>query len=551
MGGRDAPVAWPRPCHGTSSRGSARSPSARATTPPVASAAGRPRIVVGRGIVEGDGVVASLVEPSELRDTTAAPWTPHRPGRARLGGPGGRRQGPRSRSSRCSPTLPDAELTVLGDGPARRELEARAARLGVAARIDWRGFVADRSAYLDASRRPTCSSIPRRPRDSRRSCSTRWPSDPGRGRPGRRSRGAREGASDRADRPRTRAPRHVGRHEAAPRPDRDAGDARASGVVRREPHAGGRGRPARRPTRALVPGPSLALSRTSARRLRSAGGVGLRRARDPVLGSPSGSSSGSTSAIHSRPACRPREAVPSVRDRAGAGVGDGRHRRAQRSPPARSPDRQRHSTRWSRSISRSSSRRTDRPTVSGALVTRLAAGDDRIRLLELPRGGQTAAQRAIFDGRDWRDRGAHRRRDALRTRLSRGADRAVRRPARRCRDGRLDVARGRPDRDVAQRGCLLAVRTVGPTAREPGGLADGGDRSAPRRPGDGLPPGSRPRLDGPPAAARGPRRGPGRPGRAGGDRERSNGRRACGSSSATDRALRLAASGRTCRWPAA
>ncbi len=46
----------------------------------------------------------------------------------------------------------DASVTVLGDGPARPDLEATARGLGVATGVDWRGFVADRAAYLDALR---------------------------------------------------------------------------------------------------------------------------------------------------------------------------------------------------------------------------------------------------------------------------------------------------------------------------------------------------------------------------------------------------------------
>ena len=45
--------------------------------------------------------------------------------------------------------LPDTELVMLGEGPARGPTEKRAKRLGVAGQIEWRGFVADRVAYLD------------------------------------------------------------------------------------------------------------------------------------------------------------------------------------------------------------------------------------------------------------------------------------------------------------------------------------------------------------------------------------------------------------------
>ena len=42
------------------------------------------------------------------------------------------------------------ELVILGDGPARGSLEARAVQLGIADRIHWLGYVADRHTYLDA-----------------------------------------------------------------------------------------------------------------------------------------------------------------------------------------------------------------------------------------------------------------------------------------------------------------------------------------------------------------------------------------------------------------
>ena len=110
-------------------------------------AAGRRRIVVGRDIVEGGGVVASLVEPAELRETSA-PWTPSKPVRLVWAGRVADGKGLESLLQLLA-ALPDSELVMLGDGPARRKLEARAGRLGVAGRIDWRGFVADRAAYLD------------------------------------------------------------------------------------------------------------------------------------------------------------------------------------------------------------------------------------------------------------------------------------------------------------------------------------------------------------------------------------------------------------------
>jgi glycosyltransferase involved in cell wall biosynthesis len=42
------------------------------------------------------------------------------------------------------------ELVILGDGPARGALEARATKMGIGDRIHWLGHVADRPTYLDA-----------------------------------------------------------------------------------------------------------------------------------------------------------------------------------------------------------------------------------------------------------------------------------------------------------------------------------------------------------------------------------------------------------------
>ena len=120
-------------------------------------AGGRQRIVVGRGIVDGGGIVTSLVEPDEIRDVSDAPW-PAIPWRLRLAWAGRLAQG------KGLEVLIDAlallvadekeghrvELVILGDGPARESLEARAGRLGIGDRIHWLGYVADRATYLDA-----------------------------------------------------------------------------------------------------------------------------------------------------------------------------------------------------------------------------------------------------------------------------------------------------------------------------------------------------------------------------------------------------------------
>lgn len=112
-------------------------------------AAGGRRIVVGRDVVDGGGVVASLVQPEELRDPGAIAWSPHRPVRLAWAGRVADGKGLRTLLEVLA-TLPDAELVMIGEGPARGELERRARRMGVARRIDWRGYVAERAPYLDA-----------------------------------------------------------------------------------------------------------------------------------------------------------------------------------------------------------------------------------------------------------------------------------------------------------------------------------------------------------------------------------------------------------------
>jgi glycosyltransferase involved in cell wall biosynthesis len=120
-------------------------------------AGGRHRVVVGRGIVDGGGIVTSLVEPEEIRDVSAAPW-PAIPWRLRLAWAG------RLAEGKGLEVLLDAlailvqgeadghrtELVLIGDGPARAALEARAASIGVADRIHWLGYIADRATYMDA-----------------------------------------------------------------------------------------------------------------------------------------------------------------------------------------------------------------------------------------------------------------------------------------------------------------------------------------------------------------------------------------------------------------
>ena len=120
-------------------------------------AGGRHRIVVGRRLVDGGGIVTSLVEPEEIRDVSGAPW-PAIPWRLRLAWAG------RLAEGKVLEVLLDAlavlvrgeedghrtELVLIGDGPARPALEARAVDLGINERMRWLGYVADRATYLDA-----------------------------------------------------------------------------------------------------------------------------------------------------------------------------------------------------------------------------------------------------------------------------------------------------------------------------------------------------------------------------------------------------------------
>lgn len=121
-------------------------------------AGGRHQVVVGRGLVDGSGIVTSLVEPEEIRDRNGEPW-PAVAGRLRLAWAG------RVAAGKGLDLLLDAvallvaeergggprvELVMIGDGPARPGLEARAASLGIVDRIEWRGYVAERGPYMDA-----------------------------------------------------------------------------------------------------------------------------------------------------------------------------------------------------------------------------------------------------------------------------------------------------------------------------------------------------------------------------------------------------------------
>jgi glycosyltransferase involved in cell wall biosynthesis len=112
-------------------------------------AVGGLRIVVGEGLVDGRGVATSLVEPGELRDPLG-PW-PREPGRLRLVWAGRLAAGKGIETLLEALANLDASVTLdlLGDGPARSELEAQARRLGLLERVTFTGYVAERAPYLD------------------------------------------------------------------------------------------------------------------------------------------------------------------------------------------------------------------------------------------------------------------------------------------------------------------------------------------------------------------------------------------------------------------
>ncbi len=119
---------------------------------------GGDRVVVGADLDDG-GIVTSLVRPNEIRPAPsllAASW-PKDPGRIGIAwagrvAPGKGLEALLDAVALLAGAPPDGrrvELAIVGDGPARAELERRAVRLGIADRVNWRGFVADRAAYLD------------------------------------------------------------------------------------------------------------------------------------------------------------------------------------------------------------------------------------------------------------------------------------------------------------------------------------------------------------------------------------------------------------------
>ena len=115
------------------------------------------RIVVGQGLVDGQGVVASLVEPSEIRDAADHAW-PAIPWRLRLAWAGRLAAGKGlevlfkavARRASADGEDPRIELVIMGDGPLRANLTDLATNLGIGERIHWLGHVAEREPYLNS-----------------------------------------------------------------------------------------------------------------------------------------------------------------------------------------------------------------------------------------------------------------------------------------------------------------------------------------------------------------------------------------------------------------
>jgi glycosyltransferase involved in cell wall biosynthesis len=111
--------------------------------------AGGHRLIVGEGIVGGIGIVASLVEPGELRDPDLRSWPPEE-GPARLAWAGRLVEGKGLESLLAALAAePGLTLDLVGDGPARDRLRSVADASGAGRRVTWAGHIADRGAYLD------------------------------------------------------------------------------------------------------------------------------------------------------------------------------------------------------------------------------------------------------------------------------------------------------------------------------------------------------------------------------------------------------------------
>jgi glycosyltransferase involved in cell wall biosynthesis len=113
-------------------------------------AVGGQRVVVGEDIVGGRGLVTSLVEPAEVREPRAP--RPREPGRLRLAWAGRLAAGKGIEALLDAVARLDASVTLelLGDGPARGELEASARAMALSERVAFAGYLAERAPYLDS-----------------------------------------------------------------------------------------------------------------------------------------------------------------------------------------------------------------------------------------------------------------------------------------------------------------------------------------------------------------------------------------------------------------
>ena len=224
------------------------------------------RVVVGDRLTEG-GIVTSLVTEAEVRPVEGRPW-PATPDRIRIAWAGRVADGKGLDDLLAAMAVlavrtddrPHARLAILGDGPARDRLERLATWRGVGPQVDWRGYVADRGAYMaelggaDLFVFPSAAEgfpkvildamaagvpVLARPVGWLRALVDGGCIEPLAGGPGRHRR-------------RDRAPR--GRSAAG------AGAAPGRQHVRRRPHRPGRGGPARGSLALAVPRPALGLS---------------------------------------------------------------------------------------------------------------------------------------------------------------------------------------------------------------------------------------------------------------------------------------------------
>lgn len=114
---------------------------------------GGDRVVVGRDL-DGDGIVTSLVDPGEILERGTDRW-PGTPGRLGLAWAGRLVDGKGldellAAIAGLAGRALDVRLTVIGAGPAQERLADLAATIGIADRVEWAGYLADRPSYLAA-----------------------------------------------------------------------------------------------------------------------------------------------------------------------------------------------------------------------------------------------------------------------------------------------------------------------------------------------------------------------------------------------------------------